>query len=520
MSLKNKIMSKVIIYARISTDEEKQRYSLTHQEDVLRKYCEIHNHEILMFYREECSAKNFNRPEFQKLLTYVKANRKEVDAIYFTKWDRFSRNLEEALRLIREFREVGVEVNAIEQTLDVTNPDNKAMLSLYLVMPEIENDKNSIRTFEGMLRAKKEGAWVGKAPFGYQNIKFDKKRHSIKPNDKAPLVLEAYTEVAKGILPADAIRRKMYAKIKLSKQAFLNMLRNKTYIGKIQIPAYKKEDKYEVDGLHDAIIPQDLFYRVQDVLNGRKKSDSLPSHRNELFPLRNHLKCGVCGENLTGSKSRGRNGSQYTYYHCRKKCPTYIRTEVADNFFLSLLSSLKVEETIMQVFTEILKDTYGQNLKESKEKQLQLLKEKGELQDRIINTEDRMSANDISPETYKSIVNRYEEQKRNINLEIELLSNKKDNPIDYLEMARLVLTSLDKLYTLIPYDLKRVFVGSIFPEKVIISNNECRTTSENEILGFLSQFHRETECIKTKKPPGLGGLSSLAPSPGLEPGTP
>ncbi len=507
-------MAKVIIYARISTDEEKQRYSLPHQEDVLRKYCEIQNHEILKFYREECSAKNFNRPEFQKLLTYVKANRKEVDKILFTKWDRFSRNLEEALRLIREFREIGVEVNAVEQTLDVTNPDNKAMLSLYLVMPEIENDKNSIRTTEGMLRAKKEGAWVGKAPYGYDNFKYDKTRHSIKPNDRASFVLEAFTEVAKGVESIDSIRRKLKKRgMKLEKQSFLNMLRNHVYRGVVHVPAYKKEDAFFAPGLHEAIIPNDLFYRVQDVIRGKRRGDTIPSHRNELFPLRNYLKCNVCGENLTGSESKGRKGIKYSYYHCRKKCPIRIPTHTADEYFASMLANLRVEKHIMKTFGEILTDTFGNSEKETKSRRIQLMKEIDEVQSLIDKAEDRMLAGDIAMENYQNIVNRLGEKKRNLREEVEILTDKRENPVNFIEMAEYVLTRLDKLYLALPYDLKRAFIGSMFPGKVEISKKECRTTKNNEVLAFLRGEETKQAIISD-------GLSTLAPPPGLEPGTP
>jgi hypothetical protein len=40
-------------------------------------------------------------------------------------------------------------VNTVEQPLDISNPDNKILLSLYLSIPEVENDKISLRTDEG-----------------------------------------------------------------------------------------------------------------------------------------------------------------------------------------------------------------------------------------------------------------------------------------------------------------------------------------------------------------------------------
>jgi DNA invertase Pin-like site-specific DNA recombinase len=152
-----------------------------------------------------------------------------VDAVLFTKWDRFSRNIEGALSIIRELNTLGITVNSIEQPLDLTIPDNKVMLSMYLILPEVENDKISQRTREGMRRAKKEGCYIAKAPFGYSNTKiFDKT--SIIPNADAEIVVKSFEEVAKGIEAVEVIRKrfKILYGLKLEKQQFYNMLRNKT----------------------------------------------------------------------------------------------------------------------------------------------------------------------------------------------------------------------------------------------------------------------------------------------------
>lgn len=71
---------------------------------------------------------------------------------------------------------LGIEIQAIEQPLDLSIPENKMMLAIYLAAPEVENDRRALNTFYGMRKAKKEGRVMGQAPFGYssQNSKTKK----------------------------------------------------------------------------------------------------------------------------------------------------------------------------------------------------------------------------------------------------------------------------------------------------------------------------------------------------------
>ena len=62
---------------------------------------------------------------------------------------------------------------AIEHTLDLTIPEQKLMLAVYLSMPEVENDRRGQNVKYGMRRAKKEGSWMGTA---YRDIKIGSKK--------------------------------------------------------------------------------------------------------------------------------------------------------------------------------------------------------------------------------------------------------------------------------------------------------------------------------------------------------
>lgn len=101
-------------------------------------------------YKENHSAKTFERPEFTKLLAFCKKNKRCADPLLFLKWDRFSRNAGDAYAMINQLNKLGVEPQGIDQPLDLNVPENKIMLAFYFAAPEVENDRRSLNTIAGM----------------------------------------------------------------------------------------------------------------------------------------------------------------------------------------------------------------------------------------------------------------------------------------------------------------------------------------------------------------------------------
>ena len=62
--------------------------------------------------------------------------------------------------------------------------------------------------------------------------------------------------------------------LKCSKNAFWQVIRNPIYCGKIFIPAFKDEESCFVEGQHDAIITENIFEQVQEILDGRGRKYS------------------------------------------------------------------------------------------------------------------------------------------------------------------------------------------------------------------------------------------------------
>src|SRR5665213_815820 len=164
-------MKRGLLYIRVSTDEQADKgYSQRDQDERLKIYCERNDIIIDKVIFEDYSAKTFERPQWIKLLAELKRTKgKNTDLILFTKWDRFSRNTADAYGMIKTLKALSVEPVAIEQPLDISVPESKVILAIYLAVPEVDNDRRALNTINGMRRAKKEGRWMATAPIGYKN---------------------------------------------------------------------------------------------------------------------------------------------------------------------------------------------------------------------------------------------------------------------------------------------------------------------------------------------------------------
>jgi site-specific DNA recombinase len=225
---------RTIIYKRVSTDDQADRgFSLQHQETVLKQFCSINNYPIVDVYTEDYSGKDFNRPEWNKIISYLKKNKGKVDQILCLRWDRWSRNQYLALKEIKTLDKLGVLISTVEQPIDLSSPDSKVLLSIYLTLPEVENDKNSIRTIEGSRRARIEGCWTGSAPRGYSNCRVEGKS-TLEPNEAAPYIKECFERMVLGVYSANEVRKYINEQkypykgksFNITKQTFYNIIRN------------------------------------------------------------------------------------------------------------------------------------------------------------------------------------------------------------------------------------------------------------------------------------------------------
>ena len=349
-------MKNVILYVRVSTDEQASKgYSLRDQEQKLVNYCKEKDLNILEIYREDYSAKTFKRPVFNKLLDFCKKNKKDVHQLIFIKWDRFSRNTSESYQMIEIFERLSIQVNAIEQPLDLTVPEQGLMLAVYLSIPQVENHRRSLNIISGMRRAFKEGRYVGSAPRGYDNGRDSSKKPILIPNNEAKFIQEAFELIASGLYNQAEVLKKLMSKgFEIGKTSFSNLIKNPIYYGGVFIKAYKEEEEVIVEGIHEPIITKSLFLKAQGFLfNRRKKHHVIHKKINETYPLKGFLLCPECNAPLTASTSKGRS-KYYSYYHCISPCKGRYQLEDVNLWIGDYLSSITLNAANKKLLEEMI----------------------------------------------------------------------------------------------------------------------------------------------------------------------
>ena len=181
--------------------------------------------------------------------------------------------------------------------------------------------------------------------------------------EEAAIVREIYERYASGETKAEIIRdlKRRRVKTSLGKEfspnSLSHLLSNKRYIG---VYLYKGR---ETPGGMPRILDDDLFYRVQSMMNKNKNAPAR-THGEGEYLLTTKLFCGHCKEMMVGYGGTSKTGRQYHYYMCknacRKKCgkkivsKSYIEDRVV-NECLKMLTEEKIRFIVKKVAEECAK---------------------------------------------------------------------------------------------------------------------------------------------------------------------
>lgn len=491
-------MQRAILYIRVSTDEQADKgFSLASQEEQLRKYCQSTGIGVIHLFREDHSAKTFERPEFKKMLTFCKQNSKDVDLLLFVKWDRFSRNTRDSYQMIHQFQKLGIETRAVEQPLDLNVPESKIMLAIYLASPEVENDRRALNVFNGMRKAKKEGRYVGTAPMGYINARDDRNRPIIKPNAIAQFIRTAFEEMATGMYAQEELRRIMVTKgFECSRNNFNRLLHNPLYAGNIYIAPFKDEPGCTVKGNHEPIISENLFQKVQAVIARSTPINTAKNTGRVEFPLRGLLKCCKCGKSLTGSSGLSKSGRRYFYYHCTKGCKEIYATEKVHKAFLEVLDNISSRHEVVDLYGELLRTSLAGDRLDNKGRIKKLEEEIEVNKERISKAMQMMLDGQLEAPDYKAIKVRYENSNTLLLKECALLSDSGTDRVQHVNDSVNLLLNISNIYQEATVENKKRLVCLNFPEKLVFENGRVQTPKTNE---FLSLIMLDPSNLRAKK---------------------
>ena len=497
-------MKRAILYIRVSTDEQADKgYSQRDQDERLKIYCERNNILVDKIIFEDYSAKTFDRPQWIRLLTELKRTKgKNIDLILFTKWDRFSRNTADAYGMIKTLKALQVEPVAIEQPLDISVPESKVILAIYLAVPEVDNDRRALNTINGMRRAKKEGRWMATAPIGYKNKITETGRKYIAPVEPAAGIMRwSFEELAKGVLglnPVWKIAKEMG--LNTTRNNFQKLIRHPVYCGKIIVGAYKDEERKIVQGQHDPIVSESLFYRVQDIIDGRHNKGITGQKNvvNEAIPLKGFLICPTCNSKLLASASKGCR-QYYHYYHCTSSCGFRVNANKVNDLFIDELKRFSLEPAVAGLYEEVVRDVFEQETGTYKRDVKTITQQINELAKRKMNAREMRLVGDLDGDEFHEIKDQCEKKIADLESRLASLNSETPDVSAIIPKAVSNLQNLHLKYREGTIEVKREIISSIFPENIVFEKNNFRTIRLNSVIGLIYSAKADFRQKKARK---------------------
>ena len=288
-------MSVAACYVRVSTENQKENYSIEEQKSRLRAFCKAKDIVIGKMYVDGgYSGGNLRRPALQELLRRLP----EYDLVIVYKLDRLSRSQKDTLMLIEDyFLARKVDFISVCENFDTSTPLGRAMIGMLSVFAQLEKEQITERFTMGRIARAKNGYYHGgpTAPVGYDYVD----GRLIVNEKKARQVRELFERFCRGASIHDCWLH-MQARYGASggwssETQIRHILVNEVYLGKVKFQGKS------YPGLHPPLIPEELFSRAQALLQERKSSLSAGSRpfapRTLLSGL---LICGQCGARFHG----------------------------------------------------------------------------------------------------------------------------------------------------------------------------------------------------------------------------
>lgn len=385
------------IYVRVSTSMQIDRDSLRTQEERLRQYCKAQNFEIYknMPYKDEgISAKDTKRPGFEELMRDIKAGR--INIVVVTRLDRITRSLKDLIELMEFLQQHNVKLISLTENIDTMGPMGRFLLNLLGSIAQLEREIDSERVSADMHHRALAGKWTGGVvPLGYttkgklvhrfldKGMKDDealKEANRIAPEKGRLYLVKQEAELIRKIyqlyLECRSLRRVTH---ELNKKgiktpegetwaatSIRRILTNPTYIGMVwygkrktelatgKLKNVKQELWKIVKGEHEAIIPEEMFNKVQGLM---KQKYMKPSKAKEVYLLSSLLRCGLCKGGMFGYiYFKKEYNKEYFYYRCRNCVQKgrvvcrgmVVPADVVEKAVIDTLLDLSKNEKLMQ----------------------------------------------------------------------------------------------------------------------------------------------------------------------------
>lgn len=328
------MMKKVYGYARISRDEDKKSYgSIETQISIINEYAEKNNWNVEKIFIDDDISGYLpidKRPAFNELYTLV-TDSKEKPIVLTKDWSRLSRNNGIAQTLLNEWKNAEVELILVKEMGAPFNilTDNDDIVGITTWINERYVKETSRKVRDALSDRMKAGIVVMGPRYGY--IKGP--NGTLTVNEEVKGAIQTIYNLYLNGYGIDAITRKLNLEYNFKNPSMVEaerfkkekkrnikrnvreywehdmvskILKDKTYIG--TLVTHKKEvvgihgkakvlpaeENYEFPNHHEAIIDEDIFYKVQELLKQRKEHTSSYKKGKNNYIFSGFIRCGDC----------------------------------------------------------------------------------------------------------------------------------------------------------------------------------------------------------------------------------
>ncbi len=312
---------RVAAYCRVSTDSDEQASSYETQVEHYTEYIKKNPEwEFAGIYADDgiSGTNTKKREEFNRMIEACKAG--EIDMIITKSISRFARNTLDCLKYIRMLKDKNIPVFFEKESINTMDAKGEVLLTIMASLAQQESQSLSQNVKMGLqFRYQNGQVQVNHNHFlGYTK---DREGNLVIDPEQAEVVKRIYREylegssmdkIAKG-LEKDGILTGA-GKKKWWTSTINKILRNEKYIGDALLQKTYTTDflnktrvknngivpQYYVENNHEAIIPKDIFLRVQEELVRRRVVKTSANGKKHSYSC-NHcfaqlVICGECGE--------------------------------------------------------------------------------------------------------------------------------------------------------------------------------------------------------------------------------
>jgi site-specific DNA recombinase len=333
-------MRGAVSYARVSSKEQEQGYSLDSQVRTLREYSASKAFRIAKEFTYSESAKEQGRKHFNSMLEYLRQH-PEIRIVLVEKTDRPCRNLKDFVLVENLVEELGLEIHLVKEG-QVLRTDSKSQDRLVqgmfalLARNYIQNLQEEI--LKGQIIKAEKGQYPGRAPFGYVH---DRQNRTIVAHPtRAAVVTLLFQRYSTCMYTAQTLRKLIIEKTgeRISKSRLHAMLKYRFYLG---VFTWRGR---EYQGAHPPLVDSVTFNRVQEIISGRNVNKCKPNAH--AFPFSGLLNCADDNCAITAEVHKKR----YVYYRCsfgrgRHKFP-YIPEPKLSDMLGSVLKPIAIPANI------------------------------------------------------------------------------------------------------------------------------------------------------------------------------